>query len=230
MKTHTYRIDDLTWAEPAHQERSQRTLQRLLDAAEDEICDKGYADASVVEIARRAGCSVGTVYRRFRDKTALLNALDERWGDAFRTTMEDAVAPERWEGAPILEILAGYIEFSLNQSQEHAALHRAALIMASRDASFAERQMKLAAELHTRLCALLLARRSEIGHPDPTLAIEFTLEQLRSMLVARTGANPRDTTLFAVSDERFLEQALASVSADLELEPELDFERGPRAM
>jgi AcrR family transcriptional regulator len=219
MKTHTSRIDDLQWAQPAHQERSQQTLRRLFAAAEAEICDKGYADASVVEIARRAGCSVGTVYRRFRDKAALLNALDERWGEAFRATMEDAVAPARWEGAPILEILAGYIEFSLNQSHEHAALHRAALIMASREASFAERQMKLAAELHTRLRALLLARKSEIGHPDPALAIEFALEQLRSMLIARTSANPRDGTLFALSDERFLEQALASLSAYLELEP-----------
>jgi len=219
MKTHTSRIDDLNWAQPAHQERSQRTLRRLFDAAEAEICAKGYADASVVEIANRAGCSVGTVYRRFRDKAALLNALDERWGEAFRATMKDAVAPERWEGAPILEILSGYIEFSLNQSQEHAALHRAAMIMASREASFAERQTKLAAELHSHLRDLLLARKSEIGHPEPPLAIEFALEQLRSMLMARTGAQLRDETIFAVSDEQFLEQALASVSAYLELEP-----------
>jgi len=219
MKTHTSRIDDLRWVQPAHQERSQRTIERLLDAAEAEIRDKGYGDVSVVEIARRAGCSVGTVYRRFRDKTALLNALDERWGDAFRATMEDAVAPERWQGAPILEILAGYLEFSLDQSHEHAALHRAALIMASRDAAFAERQTKLAGELHTRLRALLLARKSEIAHAAPALAIEFSLEQLRSMLIARTGASPRDGTLFAMSDAEFLEQALASISAYLELEP-----------
>jgi len=38
------------------------------------------------------------------------------------------------------------------------------------------------------------------------------------MLIARTSATPRDTTLFAISDEQFLEQALASVSAYLELE------------
>jgi len=219
MKTHTSRIDDLHWAQPAHQERSQQTLQRLLDAAAAEICDRGYADASVVEIARRAGCSVGTVYRRFRDKTALLNALDERWSGAFHATLEDAVAPERWEGAPILEILAGYIEFSLNQSHEHAAMHRAALIMASREANFAERQGKLAAEMHTRLRALLLARKDEISHPNPLLAIEFALEQLRSMLIARAGTKPRNPTLFALSDERFLEQALASMSAYLGLEP-----------
>jgi len=219
MKRHTSRVDDLKWAQPVHQERSQRTLERLLDAAEAVIRDKGYADASVTEIARRAGCSVGTVYRRFRDKTALFHALDERWGETFRATMEDAVASERWDGAQILEILTGYIEFSLGQGRERSELHRAAINMASRDTSFAERQRKLMTELHTRLRALLLARQHEIGHADPPRAIEFVLEQLRSMLMARLGANPLDKTLFATSDEEFIDQALTSVSAYLKLEP-----------
>jgi AcrR family transcriptional regulator len=218
MKRHTYRVDDLKWAQPVHQERSQRTLERLFDAAEAEIREKGYADASVVEIARRAGCSVGTFYRRFRDKTALFHALDERWGEAFRATMEDAVSAERWAGAVILEILTGYIEFSMGQGREHAELHRAAIHMASRDARFAERQRKLAAELHTRLRALLVARQDEIGHEDPPRAIEFVLEQLRSMLMARLDAEPLDKTLFASSDEQFIDQALTSVSAYLKLE------------
>ena len=219
MKRHTDRGEDLKWARPVHQQRSQRTLERLFDAAEAEIRDKGYADASVVEIARRAGCSVGTVYRRFRDKAALFHALDERWGEAFRATMEDAVASERWDGAQILEILTGYIEFSLGQGREHTQLHRAAINMASRDASFAERQRKLMVELHVRLRALLLARQDEIGHHDPPCAIEFVLEQLRSMLMARLGAEPLDKRLFAASDEEFIDQALTSVSAYLRLEP-----------
>lgn len=218
MKTHTSRIDDLRWAKPAHQARSQRTLELLLDAAEAEIREKGYADASVAEIARRAGCSVGTVYRRFRDKTALLHALDERWGEAFRATMEDAVAPERWQGAAILELLTGYIEFTLTEGRDRAALHRAALSMASRDAGFAERQLKLAAELQSRLRALLLARVDEIGHTDPPVAIDFALEQLRSMLMVRLAALPLEGSLFAGSDEQFIDQALTSVSAYLKLE------------
>ncbi|MCP5067843.1 MAG: TetR/AcrR family transcriptional regulator [bacterium] len=219
MRTHTPRIDDLRWAKPAHQARSQRTLELLLDAAEAEIREKGYADASVAEIARRAGCSVGTVYRRFRDKTALLHALDERWGAAFRATMEDAVAPERWQGAPILEVLTGYIAFTLNEGHERAALQRAAITMASRDASFAERQMKLASELHAGLRALLTARIDEIGHADPPLAIEFALEQLRAMLMLRLATLPLEATLFGNSDEQFIDQALTSIAAYLKLEP-----------
>ena len=54
--------------------------------------------AAVADIAARAGCSVGTFYRRFRDKQALLHALDERFAEEFRATMQQAVAAERWEG------------------------------------------------------------------------------------------------------------------------------------
>ncbi|MCP5039665.1 MAG: hypothetical protein GY944_01470, partial [bacterium] len=103
--------------------------------------------------------------------------------------------------------------------REHAGLHRAAINMASRDSGFAERRRKLAAELHTRLRELLLARRSEIGHADPPSAIEFVLEQLRSMLMARLDTSPLDKTLFAASDEEFLDQALTSVSAFMKLDP-----------
>ncbi len=219
MKTHTSRIEDLQWVQPARQLRSQQTVERLLDAAEAEVGEKGYAGVSVVEIAARAGCSVGTVYRRFRDKQALCHALDERWGEAFRATLEQAVAPGRWQGALVLEVLTGYVEFSLQQARERGALHRAALVMAACDESFAARQRQLAAELHTRLRELLLARRAEIGHPDPEAAIEFVLEQLRGMLVARHDAAALDSTLFALEDGDFIQQVLMSVSAYLRLEP-----------
>jgi hypothetical protein len=41
------------------QARSEQTLQRILDAAEGLIEEKGLADASIPEIVRRAGSSVG---------------------------------------------------------------------------------------------------------------------------------------------------------------------------
>jgi AcrR family transcriptional regulator len=199
------------------QERSQRTLERLLDAAEGVIREKGFTDAAVADIASRADCSVGTFYRRFRDKRALLHALDERFAEEFRATMKEAVAPQRWRGAPIAEILAGYIEFSLKQGRSSAALQRAALLMSARDAAFAERHMRLVRELHERLRGLLWARRDEIGHPEPAIAIEFVLEQLRTMLVVRLNVSPLSSSLLSVSDARFVSEQLACVCAYLEI-------------
>ncbi len=54
------------------QARSEDTLRRLLNAAEELIIEKGHRAVSIPEIARRAHSSVGGFYARFRDKTELL--------------------------------------------------------------------------------------------------------------------------------------------------------------
>ncbi len=63
-----------------------RTREALLLAAEEVFAERGYGDASVDEIARVAGLSVGSVYVHFENKQALFAALIARLaeGDADR--------------------------------------------------------------------------------------------------------------------------------------------------
>jgi AcrR family transcriptional regulator len=51
-----------------------RNYHRILDAARDVLGESG-ANASMEEIAARAGVGVGTVYRRFASKDALIDEL-----------------------------------------------------------------------------------------------------------------------------------------------------------
>jgi AcrR family transcriptional regulator len=51
-----------------------RNYHRVLDAAREVLGESG-ADASMEEIAARAGVGVGTVYRRFANKEALIDEL-----------------------------------------------------------------------------------------------------------------------------------------------------------
>src|SRR6204780_1329515 len=51
-----------------------RNHQRILAAARDVLGESG-ADASMEEIASRAGVGVGTVYRHFANKDALIDEL-----------------------------------------------------------------------------------------------------------------------------------------------------------
>jgi AcrR family transcriptional regulator len=53
---------------------AQRNLDRLLEAAGECFAEQG-VDASIDEIARRAGVGHGTVFRRFPTKEALLAAI-----------------------------------------------------------------------------------------------------------------------------------------------------------
>jgi AcrR family transcriptional regulator len=59
-----------------------RTREALLLAAEEVFAERGYGDASVDEIARVAGVSVGSVYVHFENKQALFAALITRQADA----------------------------------------------------------------------------------------------------------------------------------------------------
>jgi AcrR family transcriptional regulator len=58
-----------------------RTHENLLDAGLAVFADRGYGAASVEEIARRAGVSVGSVYAHFTSKEKLFLALIERRAD-----------------------------------------------------------------------------------------------------------------------------------------------------
>src|SRR5215472_5444023 len=86
------------------QARSERTLQRLLDAAEALIKEKGHAAVSIPEIARRAHSSVGGFYARFRDKNELLRALEERHFRELEQRVEALADASRWENAPTTAI------------------------------------------------------------------------------------------------------------------------------
>lgn len=63
------------WARPAVQVRSRLQRDRLLKAGERVFAESGFWQAHIAEIAARAGCSVGSFYRRFRDKEAFFFAL-----------------------------------------------------------------------------------------------------------------------------------------------------------
>ncbi len=53
---------------------AERNRQRILEAASEVFTERGL-DVSLDEVARHAGVGVGTVYRRFRSKEDLVEAL-----------------------------------------------------------------------------------------------------------------------------------------------------------
>ncbi len=66
---------DPAWTKPAYQQRSRLQRDRLLKAGERVFAEKGFWQAHVADIAKRAGCSVGSFYRRFQDKDAFFLSL-----------------------------------------------------------------------------------------------------------------------------------------------------------
>ncbi|MDE1466488.1 TetR/AcrR family transcriptional regulator [Aurantiacibacter sp. D1-12] len=56
-------------------ERGRQTLRKLLDAAAKEFGEKGFHEASISGITRRAGTALGSFYTYFDSKDAIFRAL-----------------------------------------------------------------------------------------------------------------------------------------------------------
>ena len=75
---------------------AERNRQRILAAAREVFTERGL-DASLDEIARRAGVGVGTVYRRFADKEELIDALFSERVEEIAAIAERALDdPDPW--------------------------------------------------------------------------------------------------------------------------------------
>ncbi|CAN5276563.1 TetR family transcriptional regulator [soil metagenome] len=93
------------------QARSTARLASLLDAAASVVDEIGYERLTTALVAERAGASIGTVYRYFPDRIAVLQGLSARflgvsldtiratlideandsWAKAFRSVIDDLV-------------------------------------------------------------------------------------------------------------------------------------------
>src|SRR3954454_9513562 len=85
-----------------------RNREKVLDAAHAAFGELGH-EAQMEDIARRAGVGVGTVYRHFPTKAALLSALaDRRWQEIIRRLDAEAVPREdAWAGFRQMFVIAG---------------------------------------------------------------------------------------------------------------------------
>lgn len=95
------------------EQRRQRTRERLLDAAERVVADKGLQNASIEEFVAAAGVSRGTFYNYFPTATDLLAALNVRVAAQLDDAL-DRLTEQRHDPAALLAltlhtVLASYV-------------------------------------------------------------------------------------------------------------------------
>ncbi|HAQ36073.1 MAG: hypothetical protein CMF74_06885 [Maricaulis sp.] len=84
---------------PAEQLRARETRDKLVAALERLLKEKAFTEISVAEIASEAGVAVGTVYRRFENKDALIPVVF----DLYRARVEAQAASPEGRFEPDLE-------------------------------------------------------------------------------------------------------------------------------
>ena len=86
---------------------AQRNYDRIVEVAREVFSEQGY-DASLDEIAKRAGVGPGTLYRHFPNRDALLDAILQSWVTRVDEAAEKALAHE---GTPRDLLVAWFEEY-----------------------------------------------------------------------------------------------------------------------
>ena len=160
---------------PPQQSRSQATLDRILDAAEEVLEEKSFSEATLAEIMDRAGVTVGAFYRRFPDKDALLHLLDNRFFAEVHELAQSTLGDGQWDGARVPQIVHRFTEVVVRLFRERRGLLRSLFLRARTDPVIMKSAREVNEHYLNRLRALLLARRDEIQHPSPERAVELGL-------------------------------------------------------
>jgi AcrR family transcriptional regulator len=100
---------------------AQRNRERILEAAAEVFADRGL-DATLHDVAERAEVGVGTVYRRFPDKEALIEALFEDKVNQLIELAEHASAqPDAWTA--LIDFMRAIGEQQAQNRGLHEVLH-----------------------------------------------------------------------------------------------------------
>jgi AcrR family transcriptional regulator len=100
---------------------ARRNYDRLLEAALAAFGDQGADTASLEEIARRAGVGIGTLYRHFPTRQALLEAVYRDQVDALGTRAAELMRTEA-PGAALAAWLRALVAFSATKRSLTTAL------------------------------------------------------------------------------------------------------------
>lgn len=148
----------LEWVKPPRQVRSQQTLERLLDAAEELILEKGPEGASVSGVAKRAKSSVGAFYARFEDKDALLRSVYDRFLDQATATVDNTLHIDRWQGQTLESGMRAVLHFLFVVTNERSSLLSGLVQHAQKDLGLTQKIDDLVKHIAERLAEVLMER------------------------------------------------------------------------
>jgi len=160
---------------PPRQERSRESLRRMLDAAETVLSTHGLQGATLPRISAQAGVSPANVYRRFRDKDALMKAVFRRLTQRSSAAVESQFDPETVRPIGIVQFSRNVIEGMIRGYRNDAGLSRAAVEYSQQhwDVDFVRKARASETRSFQQMVDTFLIWRDQIRHPDPEYAIRF---------------------------------------------------------
>ena len=153
----------------------------ILAAAEAEFADRGYATVRMLDIARRAGMSVGALYRHFESKEEIFQSLLERASERVILEMRAVTAANPEPRARITRLIETVLRFIEDNQGMFLVLHQLVDTDRARCGSMVER----ADSIRSRMLALYRAALAD-GVAAGTLTDDVCLEDQLAFVTGAT--------------------------------------------
>lgn len=177
----------------------------MLDAAESVLAKYGAESATLPRIAAAAGMSPANVYRRFRDKEALMRAVFKRFTERSSAATTAQFDPEALRPIGLVTFVTNMFANMVGGHRANARLSRAAVeySQAHWNMGFIRKARASEARSFQQMVEMLLIWRDQIRHPDPEKAIRFAFVMvactLRELILFDRAKNFAD--VLPVTDE-----------------------------
>ena len=135
----------------------------------------GVERTTLPRIARHARVAPATVYRRFKNKDALMRAVFRRFNERSSGAVREQFDADRLRGIGLVPFATQVVQGMVQGFRANAALSRAAVLYAERNpkVDFIRKSGESERESFQRMVDTFLVWRDHIHHPDPELAIRL---------------------------------------------------------
>ncbi|MEU4762901.1 TetR family transcriptional regulator [Actinosynnema sp. NPDC023794] len=151
------------------------TAEDILSTTEDVLRRFGPAKATVVDVARALGVSHGSVYRHFPTKTALREAVTQRWLDRAHAGLAELVAADAPAPQRLRAWLAALFEAKRRKALGDPELFATFSVLVNENSAVVAAHIAAMVEDLTRIVADGVAS-GDFATPDPAVSAKAVFD------------------------------------------------------
>ncbi|MDB4935932.1 MAG: Transcriptional regulator, TetR family protein [Labilithrix sp.] len=164
-------VDDLAETREGH----VSSLVSLLDAGEKVISERGFARASIEDVAHRAGVSIDVFHAHFAGKGALLRALNDRFVDQMIAAVDSSTRTGSWSSSRARDVVEIAVRTIVDVVDERQGLVRAFLAHGATDRALVTGLRKIGTHMTERLVNVLGGCKDAKSSPASARTVGFSL-------------------------------------------------------
>ncbi len=188
-------------------------MTRILDAFEELLQTRSYAQLKINDIAREANTGAGSIYARFRDKRSILLAVQHRLRERARSYFDELYNPQCWADTCLENALERVVRGNMTILQQNRNLIKSSLLLDDRD--ILESISNAVSPTNVRFASLLQHHLPKLTKLSATNAAAKTLRVMTAVFHQMAIFGDIAATGYDLSDDELVRALVLSALAQL---------------